>query len=74
MDEAIFLRGKKRVWRTSFLHENRRPYLEWHENLGTGPRGGWELTEGGGRFDSACLRCHAGRSNYHEGKNILMLR
>lgn len=74
VDEALFLRGSKRVWRTSFLTKSKRPRLEWHENLGTGPQGGWELSSDGGRFDSVCLKCHGGRSNYHDGKNILMLR
>ncbi|MBI4604706.1 MAG: hypothetical protein HY721_22315 [Planctomycetes bacterium] len=74
VDEAMLLAGKTAVWRTDFFAADPSPCLDWREGLGTGPRGGWEPSAHGGRLDSPCLKLFGERSNYHEGKNILILR
>ena len=73
VDEALFLTDKKTVWRTDFLAGNPKPYTKWHEGLGTGEEGGWEFSSDGGRLDSPCLKCDGRKSNYRDGKNIVML-
>lgn len=74
VDEAIFLADKKSVWRTDFLPTDQKPYIKWHEGLGTNEVGGWEFSQDGGRLKGHCLKCHGGKSNYHEGKNIIILQ
>lgn len=74
VDEALFLAGKTRVWRTDFFANDAKPYIAWHTSEGIAETGGWDFSDNGGRFDSPCLKCTGGKSNYHDGKNIATFR
>lgn len=73
VDESIFLAERTSVWRTDFLKNDPYPCLQWGASLGAGETGGWEIIGVGGRLHSGALRCHARKSNYHDGQNILTL-
>lgn len=74
VDEALAVAGKSQVWRTDFSRKDKGVSLEWHQDLGTGPQGGWELATSGGRFGIPCLKCYGERSNYCDGKNIVSIQ
>jgi hypothetical protein len=74
VDEALFLADRESVWRTGFLPGDPKPSINWPWEPKPGPEeGGWQFSADGGRFDSPCLKCYGGKSNYWEGKNILRL-
>ena len=77
-EEAMFLAGKKTVWRTDLLADQPKPNIHWTKGGGDAPiggTGGWEFRENGGRLDTPCLTCRGDPDNYNyrDGQNIVTL-